>query len=277
MNDWTTARQAAINAINAARQEGRGILPVASFRGLNDASAANVMWGATIISDQSTIYASFFSHMDACDELGASAGAYGASARKQISRDLYSLMSPNDARREWWDPNNEENGEDGGYQQEKFKFSNRQTWTGDYIWMRVEEMYLTLAEAECRLDNDADAINYLTQLMGTRVEGYTCTKSGTSLGTTSSQRTGSLLEEIIDQRRIELWGEFGRIYDLRRLHQGFRRTEDMGWPRAALLDGRPSDDPESYMWVLTIPQTEFDGNVNMNPATDQNPVGDYAN
>ncbi|HIZ01811.1 MAG TPA: RagB/SusD family nutrient uptake outer membrane protein [Candidatus Bacteroides merdipullorum] len=276
MNDWTTARQAAINAINAARQEGRGILPVASFRGLNDASAANVMWGATIISDQSTIYASFFSHMDACDELGASAGAYGASARKQISRDLYSLMSSTDTRRDWWDPNNEENGEDGGYQQEKFKFSNRQTWTGDYIWMRVEEMYLTLAEAECRLDNDADAINYLTQLMGTRVEGYTCTKSGTSLGTTSSQRTGSLLEEIIDQRRIELWGEFGRIYDLRRLHQGFRRTAAMGWPRAALLDGRPSDDPESYMWVLTIPQTEFDGNVNMNPATDQNPVGDLA-
>ena len=87
MNDWTTARQAAINAINAAGQEGRGILPVASFRGLNDASAANVMWGASIIADQTGAYASFFSHMDACDELGPTAGAYGASARKQISRD----------------------------------------------------------------------------------------------------------------------------------------------------------------------------------------------
>ena len=29
-----------------------------------------------------------------------------------------------------------------------------------------------------------------------------------------------LLEEIIIQRRIELWGEFGRIYDIRRLKQG---------------------------------------------------------
>lgn len=28
------------------------------------------------------------------------------------------------------------------------------------------------------------------------------------------------------------------------------------------------------MWVLTIPQTEFDGNVNMDPTKDQNPVGD---
>ena len=141
------------------------------------------------------------------------------------------------------------------------------------VW---REMYLTLAEAECHLGNDANAQEYLTMLMETRVPGYTCTKTGTALGTTSSQRTGSLLEEIIDQRRIELWGEFGRIYDLRRLHQGFRRTADMGWPRAALLDGRPSDNPESYMWVLTIPQTEFDGNVNMNPETDQNPVTDLA-
>ena len=273
MNDWATARDAAINAINAAGEEGCRILPVASFEGVNNSAAANVMWGASIIADQSGMYASFLSHMDACDELGASAGAYGQSARKQISKELYALMNPADTRRAWWDPTNEENGE-GGYQQEKFKFANRQTWTGDYIWMRVEEMYLTLAEAECHLGNDADAQRYLTMLMSTRVEGYTCTKTGTALGTTSSQRTGSLLEEIIDQRRIELWGEFGRIYDLRRLHQGFRRTADMGWPRAALLDGRPSDNPESYMWVLTIPQTEFDGNVNMNPETDQNPVTD---
>jgi hypothetical protein len=28
------------------------------------------------------------------------------------------------------------------------------------------------------------------------------------------------------------------------------------------------------MWVLTIPQTEFDGNANMDAETDQNPIGD---
>ena len=85
--------------------------------------------------------------------------------------------------------------------------------------------------------------------------------------------TGSLLEEIITQRRIELWGEFGRIYDIRRLKQGFVRTSEMGWPLDAQLTNRPSDDPESYMWVLTIPQTEFDGNASLNLATDQNPDG----
>lgn len=40
-------------------------------------------------------------------------------------------------------------------------------------------------------------------------------KTGTALGKLTSDETGSLLEEIIIQRRIELWGEFGRIYDIR--------------------------------------------------------------
>ena len=50
----------------------------------------------------------------------------------------------------------------------------------------------------------------------------------------------------------------------------------MGWPLAAQIGKRVHiNDPECYAWVLTIPQAEFDGNMNMNAATDQNPVGDY--
>ena len=70
----------------------------------------------------------------------------------------------------------------------------------------------------------------LNSLMQERDEDYTCKKTGTALGKLISDETGSLLEEIIIRRRIELWGEIGRIYDIRRLKQGFRRTADMGWP-----------------------------------------------
>lgn len=138
-------------------------------------------------------------------------------------------------------------------------------------------MYLIAAEAECRLGGaeEANAIKDLMALMAKRDKNYKCEKSGTALGVLSSDETGSLLEEIITQRRIELWGETGRIYDLRRLKQGFRRTSAMGWPKDALLGNRPTNDPECYMWVLTIPQSEFDGNVNMDPESDQNPTGDY--
>ena len=108
-----------------------------------------------------------------------------------------------------------------------------------------------------------------------RTEQYTCEHlTGTAMGKLTNEWTGSLLEEITIQRRIELWGEAGRIYDIRRYKQGFRRTEAQGWPAAALLAGRPTDDPESWMWVMTIPQAEFDGNVNMDGDKDQNPTGD---
>jgi hypothetical protein len=65
------------------------------------------------------------------------------------------------------------------------------------------------------------------------------------------------------------------MFTLKRLKQGFRRTADQGWPAAALLATRPTDDPEAYMNVLTIPQAEFDGNENMTLDNDQNPEGDY--
>lgn len=275
MEDWNLAKTAAHNAIEAS---GCTVLPVSDFLGLNDVTAANVMWGAPIQNDQTGMYASFFSHMDAVDELDVSMKPYGNSARKQINKDLYdNIMLPTDTRKQWWDPTNEESerGADAGYQQEKFKFSDYSTWLGDYIWMRVEEMYLTAAEAECMLGDETAAKNDLYAVMSKRVDGYTTSKTGTALGATSSQRTGSLREEIIDQRRIELWGEYGRIWDLRRLHQGFRRTVAQGWPDAALLSNRPTDDAECYMWVLTIPQSEFDGNVNMDLSKDQNPTGDY--
>ena len=218
MEDWNMAKTAAKEAIATSGCE---VIPVEDFMGLNSTTAANVMWGAAINSDQSGMYASFFSHMDQDGTGYANGGAY-----KEINKILYDGMAQNDSRRAWWDPTDERN-EDLGYMQNKFRFADTQTWTGDYIWMRVEEMYLTAAEAECRLGEEAAAKEDLSAVMSQRVEGYTCTKTGTALGKLTSDVTGSLLEEIITQRRIELWGEFGRIYDIRRLKQGFVRTSEI--------------------------------------------------
>ena len=260
MEDWATAKNMAKAAIAASGCE---IIPVKDFVGTNDADADNVMWAADIIADQSGMYASFFSHM-------STGVSYGSSARKLINKELYAKMGANDTRLAWWDPT-----DSNGYQQKKFEFSDLQTWLGDYIWMRVEEMYLTAAEAECRMGDEAAAKADLMALMSKRDPSYTCEHlTGTAMGKLTNEWTGSLLEEITIQRRIELWGEAGRVYDIRRYKQGFRRTEAQGWPAAALLAGRPTENPENWMWVLTIPQAEFDGNVNMDGAKDQNPTAD---
>ena len=197
MEDWQTALDAANAAISKSGCSiGTG---TAVTGGMNDATANNVMWAAEIIADQSGMYAGFFTHMD------ADQGKYGASARKQINKLLYAKLGTNDVRKKWWNPQ-DENNEKNGYQQEKFKFKDYAKWTGDYIFMRIEEMFLTAAEASCRLNDDKGARLMLNSLMQERDEDYTCKKTGTALGKLTSDETGSLLEEIIIKRRIELWG-----------------------------------------------------------------------
>jgi len=260
MENWTKARDAAAEA-RKSTQIGEG---ADLTSGMNLRTPKNVMWGCEIIADQSSIYASFLMHMD------SKSPGYGNTAFKRINKELYAKMGPNDIRRKWWEPNHPS----GAYQQVKFRWLDMTVYTGDYLWMRNEEMLLTQAEAECRLGNDQAARDLLMQLMAKRDPDYTVNKSGTALGVLTSDETGSLLEEIIIQRRIELWGEYGRIYDIRRLKQGFTRTTAMGWPTAALITGRNTQNPNSYAWVLTIPQAEFDGNKNLDQSVDQNPMDD---
>ncbi len=261
MENWSKAKEAAAEA----RKNSSIGDPSDLTGGMNSISPKNVMWGAEIISDQSGIYASFLMHMD------SNSPGYGNTAFKRINQELYAKMGPGDVRAQnWWDPNHP----DGGYQQIKFRWADMTLYTGDYIWMRNEEMLLTQAEAECRLGNEQAARDLLMELMAKRDPSYTINKTGTALGALTSDETGSLLEEILVQRRIELWGEYGRIYDVRRLKQGFTRTTDMGWPTAALITGTNTQNPESYAWVLTIPQAEFDGNKNLDQSVDQNPMDD---
>lgn len=260
--NWSKALELAKEAID---NSGCSVQPVAAITGMNSVGYNDVMWGAKIKSDQAGMYASFFAHMDP-------AVAYAARAPKQISRWLYNKIDENDQRRAWWNP-------DENYLQKKFSFSNVSTWEGDYVWMRVEEMYFNAAEAACRLGDEAQAKNYLMAVMSQRNPNYTCDKTGTALGALTTDETGSLLEEILIQKRIELWGEFGRTFDIRRLKQGFQRTSDQGWPDGLLLVNkngtlRPTANPDNYMWVLTIPQAEFDGNINMTVDKDQNPADD---
>ena len=136
--------------------------------------------------------------------------------------------------------------------------------------MRVPEMLLIEAESAARLGNETEARRILNEdFMSYRDKSYNCTKTGLELGKLTTDETGSLLEEIILQRRIELWGEYGRIYDIKRLRQGFVRTAEMGHPITALLTSLKTNDPESFDWVLTIPQAEMDAN----PLMVQNPLG----
>jgi hypothetical protein len=264
MGDYQTAHDAAAIAVAGASYD------YDSNFHYNDASHASVLWGAEIISTQGTTNPQFLAHMD------YRFGGYGNTARKCASAWLYGKLGENDKRaKDWWSYEVLNDGKTQGYQQYKFLFKDpNDTYNGaDHIFMRAPEMQLIIAETACRLGNESEAKAALNALMKTRDASYDCSdKTGTALATITTDETGSLLEEIILQRRIELWGESGRIYDIKRLRQGFVRTSAMGHPSQALLSSLHLDDPESFDWVLTIPQKEFDANKQMV----QNPIGSYA-
>jgi len=199
MEDWATAEQAAEEAIATS---GKKILKVEDFVGLNDVSKGNVLWGAEVIADQAGMYGSLFAHMDTCT-------SYGKGAPKMITASLYSKIADTDARKEAWFPTMNRYSAfvpskwNNGHLQRKMVFSDPKKWLGDYIWMRVEEMYLIAAEAECRLSKDGEAREHLMALMSQRDPSYSCDDlSGKTLGPLTHNYTGSLLDEIILQRRI---------------------------------------------------------------------------
>lgn len=234
--------------------------------GMNSISKPNVMWGAGIQNpEQAGAFAGFFTHMD------NQQGAYALSAPKLINKQLFNRISATDIRRGWWDANDKES----PYIGKKFAFSNLATWLGDYIYMRVEEMYFTAAEAALRQDNTKEARDLMNAVMAERDPKYNAgNRSGTMMGGTTTTWTGSLLEDILIQRRIELWGEFGRVFDVRRLGQGIDRKADDGFSEECLSTmSRKNIDlknPDTYDWVMTIPQDELDANPNINEE-DQNP------
>lgn len=138
------------------------------------------------------------------------------------------------------------------YTSQKFLSFSTGDSRGDVPYMRAAEMYLIEAEAKARLGSGgAEA---LLPLAVNRNPEYTL----------SSNSGQTLIDEILLQRRWELWGEGFRFFDLKRLDMPLDRTG--GNHDATLLNGLlkvPAGDPR---WQWLIPQAEVDAN----PAIEQN-------
>jgi len=123
--------------------------------------------------------------------------------------------------------------------------------------MRPEEMLLIEAEARARMNDEANAQALLKQLRDKRFENpVTISASGQAL-----------LDEIWLERRIELWGEGFRGFDMKRLKQGVDRTNSNHNPVVARVMSLPAG---SEKLVLQIPQAELDANPNIGEG-EQNP------
>jgi hypothetical protein len=254
MEDWATAATYA----NKARQ---GYTLMTSSQYATTSAFSSItnpewMWGSTIPADQATLYASFWSHID------IRTGGYAAlGQQKKITKALYDEISDDDVRKNVFTEPTSTSTSDPAYNQKKHQVPTAGSWAADYLYMRAAEMYLIEAEALARQGQDGPARTALEALVKTRDAAY-------SAASLSGQ---ALLDEILLQRRIELWGEGFALFDIKRLKQGLNR------PTGAGNHGSPNFNPGVYTtsaedarMIFRVPQRELDNNSSMTPA-DQNP------
>ncbi len=250
MQDWATAAKYAAEA-----REGLSLMTNAQYKeGFNSVTNPEWMWGSYQLDDQQTYFYSFFAYM--------SANFNSTNIRtnpKAINSKLYDMIPVTDVRKQMWDPTGATvpvppNGAKKPYANKKFLSKSSSLSVGDVPYMRVAEMYLIEAEAKARL-GQADAADVL----------YTLVKNRDAAAIKSLNTGQALVDEILIQRRIELWGEGFRFLDLKRTNSALDRTganHSQDLTTAAAMT-KPADSKE---WEFLIPQAE----INANKAITQN-------
>ncbi len=261
---------AASAAAEALKKPGLTLATVAELGGNNNVNVSDMMWGDQIITDHSQGYAGFFSHMDA-----DAPDMYASKAPQCISSGLYKLIPDTDQRKAWWRGALQEEGTGSmvSYCQLKFKMADYSTRTGDYLLMRAEEMVLIKAESECHLGQYDQARKTISELGYLRDSGFAARLEARMDASTYNQDSNlplvTLMDEILFQRRLELWGEAGRIFDLQRLGLGYNRVYE-GSNHTETVTTKDTS-AGSDLFILPLPQSELDGNENISDA-DQNPI-----
>ena len=248
MNDWATAA----NNAQEARQGYNLNTPAQFESGFDNAEQMVWMWGLPVNEEQSTIYASFFSHLDMT--IGGYAGL--GYSPKYLCQTLYDELLPGDIRRDDLLVPTTTAGVPV-YVNYKFAAAGDKEFSADYVMMRPEEMLLIEAEARARLGQEVAAQDLLQDLWDQRFVG--------PVPDATTYTGAALLDRILIERRIELWGEGFAFYDLMRLKKGLNRTNH----RFAAVPGNtiPAEDP---VFIYKIPQAEIDNNPLITEA-DQNP------
>lgn len=246
MGLYTDAAKAAHDA-----RQGYVLLTESQWKnGFYDLTQNETMWGADINAELTSFVASFFSHFDNTNT------GYSEGGNISIDKRLYEAMSGQDFRKTTF------LGASGGqfegktydpYISLKFRDLTSDRTAGDYIYLRSALMYYIEAEALARNPaTESQARDVLYEITSQRDPSYTLsTQSGTNL-----------IDEILLQKRIELWGEGFAYFDLKRLKQGVVRDyPDTNHPNYGKFNIPAGDNKFLFM----IPQAEVDANNDILP------------
>ncbi|POS02509.1 SusD-like starch-binding protein associating with outer membrane [Flavobacterium croceum DSM 17960] len=226
------------------------------YDGFSNVSNPEWIWGVDIDGTTSTIYASFFS------QIGSLNAGYAGLLNVFKSGDarLVSSIPSTDKRSKWFKWSGLNLSAPSGSQvplRANLKFYDATpTFQGDYLYMRVAEMYLIEAEAKFMAGDELGAKTILTQMVTTRNSAYNI----------SSLSGNALRDEIRFQRRLELWGEGFSFYDMKRWNLALERDYP-GSNHPAY--GKFNYPVGSSKFIFQIPQIEILNNIKI---TENNPL-----
>ncbi|WPR77887.1 RagB/SusD family nutrient uptake outer membrane protein [Algoriphagus sp. NG3] len=230
------------------------------YAGFNNVDNVEWIWGSHQVDDQQTFFASFFAYMS----LNFSSTNIRGNP-KAISKKLFDMIADSDYRKGLWDPNASDpelrdpyidemtlsSFAKNDYMNRKFIAQGNASSVGDVPYMRASEMYLLEAEALARSGSDAAAATLLKEFMAARDPEYTL----------PANSGDALIEEIMTQRRIELWGEGFRWFDLKRLNLPLDRTGSNHVE--SVINGKFTEPAGTNNWQWQIPLDELNANENM--------------
>lgn len=239
IGDWDKAASAAV-----AARAGYPLMNAQEMKsGYMTLATPEWIWGFDHNSETNTMYASFFSHVS-----NLTPGYAGLNyAPRAIDRRLYDTIPATDVRKSLYNGSAKNTtqanlGAQGPYASLKFGWDG--AWTMDYVYMRSSEMYLIEAEALARQNKLTEAASALKPYMELRQPGW-------------DQATVTV-DEILLERRIELWGEGFAYFDLKRLHRGIDRTYEGTNHRTP--DGLLKIAAGDVRWTYQIPLSEIQEN-----------------
>jgi len=234
----------------------------AYLSGFNDApNLSEVMWASMPTLNQGDAFGSYFA------QIAYNANTtYQRGTPKRINSALYDLISATDVRKKMWEkaptaanfPLPTTAFVRSPYMSRKFSVKDiAGPSLGDVSLLRSSEMYLILAEAYAKAAQPANAQNTLFVLTSKRDPNAV---KSTNLG-------DALLNEIMVNRRVELWGEGFRYLDLKRLNQALDRAAVPNYASISVAEKMkiPAGDVQ---WEFFIPRSEMEANPNIGP---QNP------
>ena len=252
MNNWDEA----ITYARLAREGYSVYTPeqLLADNAFNNINASEWLWGADITAETTTAFASFFSFMCSYEAgYGGEVGNY-----QKMDAKLYDSMSPTDVRKKLF--KHSSTGVKYTEQEAKFpeytniKFKKVPNWEADYVYMRASEMILTEAEALAHKGDGGGAARVLKELMTERDPSW--------------NKASVTVDEVYQQRRLELWGEGFSLFDHLRLKKGIDRNYAGS---NHLSSARYTIDAGSWYFLYQIPLRELD-NSDAISAADQNPA-----